>query len=177
MSTVEGESCLEHTKEEALLGKIPSGRPSPEEPDYRAIDSDLSLESRMLPRFRNALFLTLLLTVSYFIVASCRPAPRDVMTLPARSLVKYQATSSTTSSAQPTMTAPTNGTVMRDFEVDPSVQVPSGVSSCQQTLMEFSFANSYGKPFVGKWQLDRLLQSIFLNLAVDFMLGVTISIM
>jgi len=41
--------------------------------------------------------------------------------------------------------------VMDVFQVSPPVIVPAGVTSqCNQTLMVYTFANSYGKPFVGK---------------------------
>lgn len=41
-----------------------------------------------------------------------------------------------------------NSTPLVDFEVSPPVDVPS--TNCQVTLIEYSFGNSYGQPFVGK---------------------------
>lgn len=44
-----------------------------------------------------------------------------------------------------------NSTALVDFEVSPPVTIPS--TACQVTLMEYSFSNSYGHPFVGKCSL------------------------
>jgi len=42
--------------------------------------------------------------------------------------------------------------LMDVFQVSTPITIPSGVSSqCQQTLMVYSFGNTYGKPFVGEW--------------------------
>lgn len=41
-----------------------------------------------------------------------------------------------------------NSTPLVDFEVSPPVDISS--TNCQVTLMEYSFGNSYGHPFVGK---------------------------
>ena len=52
----------------------------------------------------------------------------------------------------PRSVAAADAPLLRVIEVDPPVrfeQVP-GSAPCQETLVTYSFANSYGKPYVGK---------------------------
>jgi hypothetical protein len=90
-----------------------------------------------------ALVVALLLNVSLAV----KRISRDLMILPQLS----NNPSSTTKKRAGTAAPP----VMDVFEVYPAVKVPAGVTGqCQQTLMVYSFGNSYGKPFAGKLTRD-----------------------
>jgi hypothetical protein len=50
----------------------------------------------------------------------------------------------------------TTSPIMDVFQVSPPVTLPGGeTSQCNRTLMVYSFGQSYGKPFVGKWLRER----------------------
>jgi hypothetical protein len=86
-----------------------------------------------------ALVMALLLNVS----VAVRRIPRDLIQPP--QLLNSPSSMTTRSTAA---TAPP---MMDVFEVSPVVKIPADVrKQCQQTLMVYSFGNSYGKPFVGE---------------------------
>lgn len=86
-----------------------------------------------------------------------------------KSAASFLSISSTSTSTETISAAATATSVTKIFQVDGPVLGPQGVlmsngesvneagvtglggTSCQVTLMEFEFKDSFGKPFVGKW--------------------------
>ena len=84
---------------------------------------------------------TALIIASLFNVSSAvKRVPRDLILPPRRSL-----------GSQYVRLAAVNSSTLDVFEVVPPVTTPVGAANpCVQTLMVYSFANSYEKPFAGK---------------------------